>query len=74
MQAGLFRNQETYAFLEPQEVIRFREYWMPVRGTDGITRANPDAVLHLARTSAEPTVLSVGSAAAGAFVTVPGAG
>ena len=31
VQAGLFRNQETYAFLEPQEQIRFTEYWMPVR-------------------------------------------
>ena len=32
VQAGLFRNQETYGFLEPQETIRFTEYWMPVRG------------------------------------------
>ena len=32
LQAGLFRNQETYAFLEPQESIRFTEYWLPVRG------------------------------------------
>jgi tetratricopeptide (TPR) repeat protein len=59
VQAGLFRNQETYAFLEPQEVIRFREYWMPVRRTGGITRATPDAVLHLARGSADPTSLVV---------------
>ena len=57
---GLFRNQETYAFLEPQEVIRFREYWMPVRRTGGITRANPDAVLHLAaRRPRIPTSLTV---------------
>ena len=26
VQAGLFRNQETYAFLEPQETIAFSEY------------------------------------------------
>ena len=49
IQAGLFRNQETYAFLEPQESIRFSEYWMPIRGIGGITRVTPDAVLHLAR-------------------------
>jgi tetratricopeptide (TPR) repeat protein len=53
IQAGLFRNQETYGFLEPQASIRFSEYWMPVRGTAGITRANPDAVVHLARKGAE---------------------
>jgi Flp pilus assembly protein TadD len=59
VQAGLFRNQETYAFLEPQEVIRFQEFWMPVRKTGGITRANPDAVLHLARAATDPTSLTV---------------
>jgi tetratricopeptide (TPR) repeat protein len=59
VQAGLFRNQETYAFLEPQEVIRFKEFWMPVRKTGGITRANPDAVLHLTRTDGDPTRLTV---------------
>ncbi len=52
IQAGLFRNQETYGFLEPQQSIRFSEYWMPVRGTGGITRANPVAVILFARTGA----------------------
>jgi tetratricopeptide (TPR) repeat protein len=46
LQAGLFRNQETYAFLEPQEVVRFSEYWLPARDLGGITRATVDAVLH----------------------------
>jgi Flp pilus assembly protein TadD len=59
VQAGLFRNQETYAFLEPQETIRLKEFWMPVRRTGGITRANPDAVLHLVRAAADPTTLTV---------------
>src|SRR5262244_2659381 len=49
VQAGLFRNQETYAFLEPGRHISFSEYWMPVRGTGGISRANLAAVVHLAR-------------------------
>lgn len=49
VQAGLFRNQETYAFLPPQEAIHFSEYWMPVRGTGGITRANLHGVLYLHR-------------------------
>ena len=49
VQAGLYRNQETFAFLEPQQVIRFQEYWMPVRDIGGITRANPHGVLFLKR-------------------------
>jgi tetratricopeptide (TPR) repeat protein len=49
LQAGLFRNQETYAFLEPRQDIAFTEYWIPVRNTDGISRANPSAVVHLGR-------------------------
>ena len=49
VQGGLFRNQETYAFLEPRQVIRFSEYWMPVRGIGGISRANLAGVASLAR-------------------------
>ncbi|HEY6374825.1 MAG TPA: DUF5107 domain-containing protein [Edaphobacter sp.] len=47
VQGGLFRNQETYAFLDPGQSIRFSEYWMPVRGTGGITRANRAGVISL---------------------------
>src|SRR5437016_2453832 len=49
LQAGLFRNQETYAFLEPRQSIGFTEYWIPVRGTSGIARANLDGVVHMER-------------------------
>jgi tetratricopeptide (TPR) repeat protein len=49
LQAGLFRNQETYGFLEPQESVRFSEHWLPVRDLGGITRANVDGVLHMER-------------------------
>jgi tetratricopeptide (TPR) repeat protein len=49
VQAGLFRNQETYAFLEPRQHIGFSEYWLPVRGTGGISRANLAAVVHFTR-------------------------
>jgi tetratricopeptide (TPR) repeat protein len=49
VQAGLFRNQETYSFLEPRQHITFSEYWMPVRGTGGISRANLTGVMHLER-------------------------
>jgi len=48
-QAGLFRNQETYAFLEPQQVLRFRATWQPVRGIGGFSHANDEGVVHLRR-------------------------
>ncbi len=49
IQAGLFRDQETYAFLEPQQAIHFTEYWIPIREIGGVTRANPQAVLDITR-------------------------
>src|SRR5437868_960842 len=49
VQAGLFRNQETYAFLEPRQAISFSEYWMPVRDIGGISRANLVGVVTLNR-------------------------
>jgi tetratricopeptide (TPR) repeat protein len=49
VQAGLFRNQETYAFLDPRQTIQFTEYWMPARDIGGVARANPDGVLNLSR-------------------------
>ena len=49
IQARLFRNQETYGFLEPQQSIQFSETWIPIRGLDGVSKASADAVVHLAR-------------------------
>ena len=49
VQAGLFRDQETYGFLEPRQTISFSEFWMPVRDIGGISRANLAGVVHLSR-------------------------
>lgn len=49
IQAGLFENQETFGDLEPGHSREFREYWLPVRGLSGITRASRDAVMYLAK-------------------------
>ncbi len=49
VQAGPMRNQETYAFLEPRQSIRFSEFWMPVRGLGGIARATMAGVLNFRR-------------------------
>ncbi len=57
VQAGLFRNQETYAFLQPRQTISFSEYWMPVREIGGIARANLAGTLQLGR---KDTALMVG--------------
>jgi tetratricopeptide (TPR) repeat protein len=59
LQAGLFRNQETYAFLEPQETVNFSEFWLPVSDLGGITRANVDAVLHMERVTPSRVRISV---------------
>src|SRR5215510_1859264 len=67
IQGGLFRNQETYAFLEPRQHIAFTEYWMPVRGTGGISRANLAGVVHLERkTGSMALALNVNRKFAGA--------
>ena len=59
VQAGLMRNQETYAFLEPAQTLRFSEYWMPVRDTGGITRANLNAIVALNRVSSTATATNL---------------
>ena len=71
LQAGLFRNQETYAFLEPRQAISFTEYWMPVRNTGGISRANLAGVVHLERNKGVLSVaLNVNRKISGAAVVI----
>jgi tetratricopeptide (TPR) repeat protein len=71
VQAGLFRNQETYAFLEPRQTIKFSEYWMPVREIGGISRANLTGVVHLSRQgNALVAGLNVNQAVSGATLRI----
>jgi len=71
IQAGLFRNQETYAFLEPRQTIRFSEFWMPVRDLGGISRANLTGVIRLSRKqSALLAGLNVNQAVPGATLRI----
>ena len=75
VQAGLFRNQETYAFLNPGKSIHFSEFWMPVRGTGGISRANKEGVVHFNAHGSDTTVaLNVNEPLAGAQITITGNG
>jgi tetratricopeptide (TPR) repeat protein len=59
VQAGLFRNQETYGFMEPQHRLRFTEFWMPVRGIGGISRANLNGVVSIARKEQQDGKLTI---------------
>jgi tetratricopeptide (TPR) repeat protein len=71
VQAGLFRNQETYAFLEPRQTVTFSEYWMPVRDIGGISRANLAGVVHLSRAeNALDVGLNVNQAVPGATLRI----
>ena len=49
VQGGLFKDQDTFEYLEPLQSARFSEYWMPVRGIGSISRANLDGVVSIAR-------------------------
>jgi tetratricopeptide (TPR) repeat protein len=71
VQGGLFRNQETFAFLDPGQTIRFSEYWMPVRGTGGISRANKSGVVHFDTHGSDVSVaLNVNEHLAGAQISL----
>jgi tetratricopeptide (TPR) repeat protein len=49
IQRGLFRNQETYGFLQPREQVAFSEYWIPIRGLDSVSAATRAAVVNVWR-------------------------
>ncbi len=71
VQGGLFRNQETYAFLNPRQAIRFSEFWMPVREIGGIARANLHAVVNLSRSATTlATALNVNEPISGAMIRI----
>ena len=49
LQGGLFENQETYAFLEPEQSRVFSEYWIPIHDLGGVSRVTRDAIVNLER-------------------------
>ena len=53
LQAGLFRDQETFGFLNPGDSRQFTEYWMPIHGLGGISRVTPAAAIFMTRTGTE---------------------
>ncbi len=51
IQAGVFGNQSTLGFLQPEEFRSFSEYWIPVFDAGGVVRVTRDAVANLERRS-----------------------
>ncbi len=75
VQSGLFRNQETYSFLEPGQALHFSEYWMPVRAIGGISRANKFGILHFNRSDSGVSVeLNVNQRIQGARISLKSEG
>jgi tetratricopeptide (TPR) repeat protein len=73
VQAGPFRNQETYAFLEPRQTMSFSEFWMPAREIGGISRANLAGVVNLGRHDHKlVAALNVNQAVRGATLRISG--
>ena len=56
LQAGIFRDQETFGFLNPGEIKRVTEYWMPIHAIGGISRVTPAAAVFLTRAGSEVRV------------------
>jgi len=61
LQGGVFPEQTTFDYLQPQQSKSFSEYWIPAFDMDGITRATQDVILHAERRndSAKGAVLLV---------------
>jgi tetratricopeptide (TPR) repeat protein len=52
IQSGRFVDQGTYRLLPPHHNLRWLEYWYPVKGIGGFSRANRDAAVRIARRNA----------------------
>src|SRR5258706_568380 len=55
IQGGLFENQETFEFLEPEQSRTFSDYWIPIHDLGGVSRVTADAVMNLERRSDRTT-------------------
>jgi hypothetical protein len=56
MQAGTSETQPEFLFLEPGEVKRFNEYWIPFRDLSSVARVTPDLVLGIKRSGGSPAI------------------
>jgi len=49
MQGGVFEDQNTFQFLDPEQFRAFLESWIPLYDVGGVSRVTRDAVLNLQR-------------------------
>jgi tetratricopeptide (TPR) repeat protein len=60
-QAGCVVDQSTFLFLQPHQVVAWREYWWGVHGMKGFVEVNDQAALNLAPVGKDKTLLAVNS-------------
>lgn len=60
-QAGCVVDQSTFLFLQPHQVVAWREYWWGVHGMKGFVEVNEQAALNLAPLGDDKTLLAVNS-------------
>ena len=58
-QAGCVIDQRTFLFLQPHQVVQWREYWWGVRGMRGFVEVNDEGALNLAPAGRDKTLLAV---------------
>lgn len=58
-QAGCVVDQSTFLFLQPHQVVSWREYWWGIRGMKGFVEVNDQAALNLASAGEDRTLLAV---------------
>lgn len=49
IQGGATASQESFDYLEPQQIRTFTEYWIPARSLSGISKASSSAVISVSR-------------------------
>ena len=60
-QAGCVVDQSTFLFLQPHQVVAWREYWWGVHGMKGFVEVNDKAALNLAPLGEDRTLLAANS-------------
>ena len=58
-QSGSVVDQSTFLFLQPHQVVEWREFWWGVRGMKGFVEVNAEAALNLAPIGQDRTLLAV---------------
>ncbi len=62
-QSGCVVDQSTFLFLQPHQVVQWREYWWGVRGIKGFVQVNEHAALNLAPAGEGKTLLAANATA-----------